>query len=71
MTETKVDHPEFGHVTFTNLTQRQLDIVEGYKERYSREDVASLIAKYWMDEISGGNILGKEGFSKWIKENLL
>ena len=32
MTETKVDHPEFGHVTFTNLTPRQLDIIEGYEQ---------------------------------------
>ena len=32
MTETKVDHPEFGHVTFTNLTPRQLDVVECYEK---------------------------------------
>lgn len=35
---------------------------------YTREEVSSLIAKYWQDEVSKQGTY--KGFSNWIKENL-
>ena len=29
---TKVDHPEFGHVIFNDITPRQLDVLENLKK---------------------------------------
>jgi len=30
---TKVDHPEFGHVIFNDITPRQLDVLENLKTK--------------------------------------
>jgi len=40
------------------------------KKMYSKEEVAKLIAKYWLDEMSGGKLHGEVGFAKWIEQNL-
>lgn len=32
MDEIKVDHPEYGHVIFTGMTSRQLDVLRGYQK---------------------------------------
>lgn len=40
------------------------------KDSWNKEEVVQLISKYWKDEISNGNIYGKEGFTKWIRENI-
>lgn len=67
MTKTKVDHPEFGHVTFTNLTQRQLDIIEGYKKMMKdRNEVIHALRDF-----SNVMNLDSQYVSEYIKENLV
>tara|TARA_R110002126_G_scaffold47605_3_gene133356 strand:+ start:7603 stop:7791 length:189 start_codon:yes stop_codon:yes gene_type:complete len=35
--EFKVDHPEFGHVVFTGMTGRQMDILIAYQKTFDAQ----------------------------------
>lgn len=71
--EVEIFNPAGGMIGALKLTENNeifVDIPKKEEKMYSRDEVSKLIAKYWLDEMSGGKLHGEVGFAKWIKENL-